>query len=168
MYVNGVHVSRVVYLRHCVCLYFVSCVCMWISRPFLCVSLIAVLQAKMKKTAFVFDRIFESNATQTEVFDDVSQLIQSALDGYRVCIFAYGQTGSGKTHTMEGGVGPDAGVIPRAIRLVFSQAERMRQEHGWQFQMTLSILEVRRCVSHDLFYCFPLWSVLCMECYCCL
>ena len=45
----------------------------------------------------------------------MSQLVQSALDGYKVCIFAYGQTGSGKTHTM---MGPQfnhelRGVIPR-------------------------------------------------------
>ena len=46
---------------------------------------------------------------------EVAQLVQSALDGYRVCIFAYGQTGSGKTHTM---MGPQynqelRGIIPR-------------------------------------------------------
>ena len=52
---------------------------------------------------------------QEQVFEEVSQLVQSALDGYKVCIFAYGQTGSGKTHTM---MGPQfchelRGIIPR-------------------------------------------------------
>jgi kinesin family protein C2/C3 len=49
---------------------------------------------------FEFEQIFKPEASQTDVFNEVSDLILSVLDGYNVCIFAYGQTGSGKTHTM--------------------------------------------------------------------
>ena len=43
--------------------------------------------------AFDFDRVFGPEVQQTGIFEDVSQLVTSALDGYNVCIFAYGQTG---------------------------------------------------------------------------
>ena len=39
----------------------------------------------------------------------VSSLVESVLEGYRVCILAYGQTGSGKTYTMEG---PPSSLAP--------------------------------------------------------
>ena len=37
-----------------------------------------------------------------QVFEDTRHLVQSAVDGFNVCIFAYGQTGSGKTFTIYG------------------------------------------------------------------
>ena len=37
-----------------------------------------------------------------QVFEDTKHLVQSAVDGFNVCIFAYGQTGSGKTFTIYG------------------------------------------------------------------
>lgn len=49
-----------------------------------------------KTNAFAFDRVFTPEAANVDVFDEISQLVQSALDGYNVCIFCYGQTGSGK------------------------------------------------------------------------
>lgn len=73
---------------------------------------------------------------QAEVFGDISQLVQSALDGYRVCIFAYGQTGSGKTHTMLGSP-TDRGMIPRAMDQLFASAAAM-EEQGWTFEMQVS------------------------------
>lgn len=41
----------------------------------------------------------------SQVFEDTKHLVQSAVDGYNVCIFAYGQTGSGKTFTIYGEYG---------------------------------------------------------------
>lgn len=53
-----------------------------------------------KPHTFAFDKIYGQSDSQETVFDDVAEFVQSAMDGYNVCIFAYGQTGSGKTHTV--------------------------------------------------------------------
>ncbi len=56
---------------------------------------------------------------QAAVFEEVSDLVQSALDGYKVCLFSYGQTGAGKTHTMQGSRSFEGqGIIPRSIAKV--------------------------------------------------
>ena len=65
------------------------------------------------------------------MFDEVSALIQSALDGYHVCLFSYGQTGSGKTHTMSGSLtGEGMGIIPRSVSRLLQAAREYRDE-GW-------------------------------------
>ena len=65
----------------------------------------------------------------------VEGLVQSALDGYKVCIFAYGQTGSGKTYTMQGTDEPgESGLIPRSLLTIFKASEAMRAQ-GWQWSV---------------------------------
>lgn len=77
--------------------------------------------------------MFNPSSSQEDVFGEISQLIQSALDGYNVCIFAYGQTGSGKTYTMEGNTADrnTQGMIPRAMEQVFRTSQNLK-EKGWQ------------------------------------
>ena len=89
---------------------------------------------------FDFDRAFQENASQEEVFEEISQLVQSALDGYKVCIFAYGQTGSGKTHTMIGNPS-SPGMIPRSLEQIFTSAEKMK-EQGWTYTISVSMMEI--------------------------
>ena len=50
---------------------------------------------------FTFDRVFSPGVGQESVFLEVSEFVQSALDGYNVCLFSYGQTGSGKAYTLQ-------------------------------------------------------------------
>jgi kinesin family member C1 len=50
---------------------------------------------KITKSNFTFDKIFSEDSTQTEVFNEVYEVIQNSLDGFNCCIFAYGATGSG-------------------------------------------------------------------------
>ncbi|KAL0484215.1 kinesin family member, partial [Acrasis kona] len=74
---------------------------------------------------FEYFRVLDSYAAQSEAFDEVKPMIQSALDGYNVCILAYGQTGSGKTFTIYGSESEDdLGVLPRASRFLFEQLNK--------------------------------------------
>ena len=42
---------------------------------------------------FKFNRSFGPSTSQAHMFEEVSCFIQSAIDGYNVCLFSYGQTG---------------------------------------------------------------------------
>ncbi|KAJ3010263.1 kinesin-like nuclear fusion protein [Thoreauomyces humboldtii] len=112
-------------------------------------------QKSVEKTyPFTFDRVFQPEAPQTAVFDEISQLVQSALDGYNVCIFAYGQTGSGKTFTMEGPDNvadhpEDMGMIPRAVHQIFESAQAL-EEKGWAYDMEAQFLEIYNETIRDL------------------
>ena len=60
------------------------------------------------------------------VFAKLSQLVQSALDGYNVCIFTYG-----KTFTL----------IPMTIQQIFLVQEKLKAK-SWVYKLQASFLEV--------------------------
>lgn len=105
-----------------------------------------------KKSKFFFDQVFTPNTTNDEIFEEISQLVQSALDGYKVCIFAYGQTGSGKTYTMEGGQSGPKGIIQKSVELMFSSQSKL-EELGWNFSFKASAIEIYNEQVRDLFDC---------------
>lgn len=98
-----------------------------------------------KTNAFAFDRIFGPKSVNADVFDEISQLVQSALDGYNVCIFCYGQTGSGKTFTMSS----KDGMIPLAVHQIYDTATALK-EKGWIYSMEGSFVEVYNENLNDL------------------
>eukprot|EP00300_Choanocystis_sp_HF-7_P042479 c9230_g2_i1.p1 GENE.c9230_g2_i1~~c9230_g2_i1.p1 ORF type:complete len:405 (+),score=83.06 c9230_g2_i1:158-1216(+) len=103
-----------------------------------------------KTIRVALDQIFVPGS-QDEIFDEVTELVQSALDGYHVCLFAYGQTGSGKTFTMEGV--PDSpqfkGVIPRSLEQIFTWVKD-RQSKGWHVVLQCMFIEIYNETLQDL------------------
>ncbi|KAI1362102.1 P-loop containing nucleoside triphosphate hydrolase protein [Xylaria arbuscula] len=103
-----------------------------------------------KPREFNFERVFDESCNNGDVFDEISQLVQSVMDGKKVCIFCYGQTGSGKTFTMSKRQGDgDDGVIPRTQGMIFSEMERLKTL-GWEYTVEGSYLEVYQDKLYDL------------------
>ena len=97
------------------------------------------VQAPRGIKEFQFDSVFTWDHSQDQVYEDTHNLIQSAVDGYNVCIFAYGQTGSGKTFTIVGA--PDQpGIVPRAISDIYALMEENKNK--FTFSVSCYMLEL--------------------------
>ncbi|EFJ53111.1 Kar3 member kinesin-like protein [Volvox carteri f. nagariensis] len=100
-----------------------------------------------KKPRDVYLQVFPPGTTQDQVFEDTKHLVQSAVDGYNVCIFAYGQTGSGKTFTIYGNE-RDPGLTPRGVAELF----RIINRDGGKYTFSVSVymLELYQDTLQDL------------------
>lgn len=106
--------------------------------------------ADSNRHTYTFDDVFHGTTKQNEIYiRSVRPLVDACLEGFNATILAYGQTGSGKTHTMLGkmselsgvssSINPeedtsDVGLLPRAIRSLFSRLDDLKQE----FQLSKS------------------------------
>ncbi|CAF1468679.1 unnamed protein product [Adineta steineri] len=105
----------------------------------------------IKGRSYIVDKVFRSNATQEEVYNETAkEIVKDVLSGYNGTIFAYGQTSSGKTHTMEGVMGSSAqqGIIPRIVQDIFNH--RCTLDANFPFQIKISYFEIYRDTIRDL------------------
>lgn len=100
-----------------------------------------------KAKQHIYDRVFDGIASQEEVFEDTKYLVQSAVDGYNVCIFAYGQTGSGKTFTIYGS-DSNPGLTPRATTELFKILKR--DSNKFSFSLKAYMVELYQDTLVDL------------------
>ncbi|RUS78956.1 hypothetical protein EGW08_013297, partial [Elysia chlorotica] len=99
------------------------------------------------KKVFNFDKVYNTEVTQEQIFTDTQPIITSCVDGYNVCLLAYGQTGSGKTFTM---MGPDdnPGINIRAIsELLKVCSERSETK---TYGLKVSMVEIYNETVQDL------------------
>jgi kinesin family protein 18/19 len=103
---------------------------------------------RVKDQTFAFDRIFDQNATQGEVYESTTRtLLDSVLDGYNATVFAYGATGCGKTHTITG-TAQQPGIIFLTMQELFERIEERSEEKVTE--ISLSYLEIYNETIRDL------------------
>ncbi|KAI0456362.1 kinesin motor domain-containing protein [Xylaria acuta] len=103
---------------------------------------------KVKDQTFGFDRVFDENTTQTEVYEATTKgLLDSVLDGYNATVFAYGATGCGKTHTITGTT-QMPGIIFLTMQELFERISDCSDEK--HTEVSLSYLEIYNETIRDL------------------
>ena len=128
---------------------------------------------------FTFEKVFDPDVSQEQIFAYHASVVDDTLDGFNTCTFAYGQTGAGKTYTVsgpigngdlaptaDGGGGGGAGVPPEqqqqqqhqqhglvihAATRLFEHARRINaSEEGSHVALHLSVLEIYNETLYDL------------------
>ncbi|KAK2591726.1 tubulin-dependent ATPase kip3 [Conoideocrella luteorostrata] len=103
---------------------------------------------KVKDQVFAFDRVFDENTTQSDVYEGTTKnLLDSVLDGYNATVFAYGATGCGKTHTITG-TAQHPGIIFLTMQELFEKIEERSQDKTTE--LSLSYLEIYNETIRDL------------------
>lgn len=97
---------------------------------------------------FGFDKVFDENATQEDVYGATTKsLLDSVLDGFNSTVFAYGATGCGKTHTISG-TPQHPGIIFLTCAELFERINALADEK--EIDLTLSYLEIYNETIRDL------------------
>ncbi|CAK7210211.1 tubulin-dependent ATPase kip3 [Sporothrix curviconia] len=111
-------------------------------------SVVPATGKRVKDQVFAFDRIFDDNASQMDVYEGTTKgLLDSVLDGYNATVFAYGATGCGKTHTITG-TAQQPGIIFMTMQELFEKIGERSDEKVTE--LSLSYLEIYNETIRDL------------------
>lgn len=111
-------------------------------------SVVPNMGKKVKDQTFGFDRVFDDNTTQGDVYESTTRcLLDSVLDGYNATVFAYGATGCGKTHTITG-TPQQPGIIFLTMQELFEKIADRSDEKVTE--VSLSYLEIYNETIRDL------------------
>lgn len=106
------------------------------------------LNSRAREHRFSFDRLFDEDATQDDVYRGTTQpLLESVLSGYNSTVFAYGATGCGKTHTVSG-TPEDPGLVFTTLSELFERIEVLKELKA--VDVSLSYLEIYNETIRDL------------------
>eukprot|EP00039_Didymoeca_costata_P004849 m.76581 g.76581 ORF g.76581 m.76581 type:complete len:888 (+) comp12565_c0_seq2:258-2921(+) len=102
--------------------------------------------------SYTFDKVFGTETTQKEVFEEVVvPIVEQVARGMSCCVYAYGQTGTGKTYTMRGKLNEpnEHGVIQRAVGMLLNKLHST--ETYSEVSTYASFLEIYNEQLEDLF-----------------
>ena len=104
---------------------------------------ISIFQDNKQERSFEYDYIFDTKSTQKDVYEEVTLLIQSMVQGNNICIIAYGQTCTGKTYTIQGPNSKNPGIVPRAARELFLILNNFSKSNFFEsIRLSLTIIEI--------------------------
>lgn len=94
---------------------------------------------KHRDMRFGFDRVFEGNCSQEEVYLGTTRgLVERMMSGINCSVFAYGATGAGKTYTMLGS-SEQPGVTFRTVKELFDAIDSKQAEMSCDVKVCLSV-----------------------------
>ena len=122
----------------------------------------------VSKKNFTFDKVLACNVSHDDIFKEISQTVQSAIDGFNVCIVAYGEIYKNTYNMMIGKISSYClnifllpkillmfffwflkAMMDRALRRIF-QLCKARKEKGWIYKIEASFLEIYNEEIRDL------------------
>lgn len=104
--------------------------------------------------SFQFNRVYEQEATQEQLFEEIAPTVKHLFNGFDVTTFCYGVSGAGKTHTMRGGKSlADRGIIPRLLSSIYRRSRKVEKDSAGAttVQVAMSYYEIYNDRVYDLF-----------------